>query len=274
MVSRTLWSSVLAGAIGLQIGCSQAQIESWAYPSMRDVKDLAKLEQAQHTAHDDNMTEQHIKMHPETEDEIRALKADFDARVAELAKRTEALTGSVAENFRKIVEAALTAAGKYVGLDSVTETVADLGDESDAARDERAETATTMGNATTLLTGLSVDLSKLEQTLASLSEGTREALAKASAESISKLDTLREKEAEFRRELETSLNLSKTQMQELAGMSPNEIMALLGLGGAAAGIGVAGGRTGKSRSHAELESLRETVSELAAEIEREKPPTA
>ena len=278
MVSRILWSLVLAGALGLQIGCSQAQMESWLYPSMKDVKEFAKLEQEQHTAHDDNMTEQHVKMHPDAEAAIRTQKAEFDARMADIAKRTEELKGSIAANFKKITEEALKLATGFTGLAAFTKTtdkrVGDLGDESDTARAARAATEKTLAEARTVLERMTKDMAEAEENLASLSEGTQEKLLAANADTVSRLDKLREDDSAFRAELKDSLNLSVSQMKELEGMSPNEIMALLGLAGAAAGIGVAGGRTGKSRSHQEVEKVKTTIAKLLADLERQKQPRA
>ena len=202
----------------------------------------------------------------------------LSAMTADIAKRTEELKGSIAANFKKITVEALKLATGFTGLAAFTKTtdqrVRDLDADNDAAKAARAATEKALVEARTVLARMTKDIAEAEENLASLSEGTQEKLLAANADTVARLDKLRDDGAAFRAELKKSLSLSVGELKELEGMSVNEIMAILGLGGAAAGIGVAGGRTGKSRSHQEVEKVKATIAKLLADVERQKQPRA
>ncbi len=87
----------------------------------------------------------------------------------------------------------------------------------------------------------------------SLSESTKEKFAAASKnpELIAELERLKGNDEQFREKLKSDLKLTEQEMEQLKGFTPAEIMALLTVGG----IGLGGGRLGKSRSQGELDKI-------------------
>lgn len=74
--------------------------------------------------------------------------------------------------------------------------------------------------------------------------------------------------------LKEELQLTPAELEALKGMTTGEILALLASAVGAAGLGIAGGKSGKSRSQPDIEKLKDSVSGITAEIERMKPPKA
>ena len=120
--------------------------------------------------------------------------------------------------------------------------------------------------------GLRFSLSKEDYEPKTVRSWVLDAVEGHTKETFDKLSALRDDDQEFRRVLQQDLQLTSAEMEGLKGMSTEQILALLAAAGGAAGIGVAGGRGGKSRATPEIEKLRESVSGITASIERMKKP--
>lgn len=281
MIKKEYWTALpVVGCMVMLAGCNKV-IEAFAYPSIADVKDFARLEAERLEDHDTNMTEQHKKMHPDAATEIDKLKAEFDAKLQANVKKTQAIEGTVTGIIKDAAArfAGLPAGGSVEGFVSKL-----VGTETDKVRAKTEEVRTAMLVNFKDVNEDIVDESKarvaeivkmerdLKARLDQLTEETRTKLASTTKETFNKLEGLKDDRAAFERTLRDELKLTPAQIEELKGMTTEQILALIAAAGGAAGIGVAGSRGGKSRSHAEIERLKDSVSRLTANIERAKPP--
>ena len=85
-------------------GCTNAQLESWLYPSMTDVKKFAKIEHEERDAIHKNLSMQHERMHPEAAEDIGKLRSDFEREFARLLEKITAVQGTIPDNIREDVE--------------------------------------------------------------------------------------------------------------------------------------------------------------------------
>ena len=257
--------------LGTLSGCTAAGLESWTYPSMKDVKHLASLESKEHAIHDANMTKQHQAMSPEAAEEIARIKADSDAKIAKIIEDRDKYRGTIAtaldEAKKKAFEMALEMAGiPSTVIDKLQPEIDVAQDEADAAMNAFTLVGARADTVATAVDDAMEELDEIQMALAALSKETREKFADVSEETFDKLTALREDDEEFRRVLKQELQLSDAEMAALKDMTPDQILALLAAAGVAAVGGGALGKTGKSRGQADIDAMKDELSELKGRV--------
>ena len=253
--SYLLAALALCGLITMT-GCDLGMLP----PNIRYVEDLAKIEADRLEKHDKNMTEQHKIQTPEVAAELDAQRALFTEQIAKLDEELAAARKKQDEAWQYIIDNGMNIATTVAELAGVPSTVTNmvrdkLQPKIDGAKDEAA---TAMNEA--MLVRASVD--NVEKVLARLSEDTRDKFASVTQDTLDRLSALRTDDAEFRRVLKEEVKLTPAEMAALKDMTPEQIMALLLSAGGAAVAGGALGKTGKSRGQADLDDLKEKLSEL------------
>ena len=232
-------------------------------------------------AHDENMTGQHKAMSPEAAAAIDALRKEFEDKSAALQKRADDIHSSLGENAGELIKMGLKLASRFAGLPDgasiaglLTETVdTKTGELNNVMLASFKEVNTDiLEEAKTRSAELNSMNRELEARLMQLSEKTRSNLASTTADTRAKLESLVNDRQQFDDVLRDELKLTSAEIEGLKGMTTNEILALIAAAGGAAGIGIAGGRGGKSRSHGDIEKLKDSIGRLTADIERAKPP--
>ena len=123
-------SMVVAGAalVALLAGCTARN----TFPTVQDVKDFAKEEREALNAHDTNMTKQHIAQHPDASGAIIASATTFRAEMGEIAKRVDAMEGSLKPFLERGLSGVLAMIRKLTGINLP---LVDLFDKQDAKAD-------------------------------------------------------------------------------------------------------------------------------------------
>lgn len=254
--------------LGTLTGCDPGMM----YPNVNYIEKLARIEKERLDAHEKSNTEQHKIQTPKLAAELEAQRDLFTQRMGELDKQLAEARAEQDKAWQKIFDNGgdIVKAGLQIaGVPSVVTDM--LMPKIDAAKDE-ADVA--MNKA--MLVGAKADtvgtaLDEIQKALAELSKETRVKFASVTQETFDDLTALRTDDAEFRRVLQERLQLTSTEMEALKGMSTEQILALLAAAGGAAGIGVAGGKTGKSRSEPKMEKLAGELEKLAKEVALRTP---
>lgn len=226
-------------------GCAQ-----YAIPLFGDMQKVSDAGLKALDKHDDAMAKQHADMSPEVAEKIRASRAQSAAEIARLredVKIMEPLLASVNEETVRLV------AGLAGVPDSVTNAVLNAGNKMRKEVDEKIEKSSVQ---------ITADIRSIETLLAKLSSETTAKLGSLTEDNIAKLATLTNNDEAFRRELQAAAKLTNAEMAGLKGMSAEEIMLMLGAAGAATAAGGALGKTGKSRSHDDIEKLKDLIAKL------------
>lgn len=262
--------------LGTLTGCDPGLM----YPTTTYVTKMGENMGKAIEAHDDNMTEQHKIQTPEVAAELDAQRELFTQRMAELDKQLaearaeqDRMWQMILKNGGDIVKGALQIAGvPSVVTDMLMPKIDAAKDEADVAMNKAMLVGAKADTVASAVSDAMEELDEIQQALARLSDETRDKFASVTQDTMDRLSALRTDDAEFRRVLQQDLQLTAAEMEGLKGMSTEQILALLAAAGGAAGIGVAGGRGGKSRAQPEIEKLKESVAGITAAIERMKPP--
>lgn len=249
----------LAMAAGLMVGCQADML----YPTLGDVKQFDQIASARLDRHDEGMTQQHEIMHPKVAEKIRAIREETSAEFKVLDDKVK----QIESNLLPLIKQAAILAAQMAGLpDSLTNSImGKVGPRIDVvgtAATSAMHAATTAGS----------DATDVKTRLAELKKDLRDKLATATAATVKSLEDAEGNRKEFDELLRKELKLTPAQMESLSGMTTEQILALIAAAGGAAGIGVVGGRGGKSRSHEDIEKLKQALARLTADIERQKPP--
>ena len=256
-------SMVVAGAalVALLAGCTARN----TFPTVQDVKDFAKEEREALNAHDTNMTKQHIAQHPDASGAIIASATTFRAEMGEIAKRVDAMEGSLKPFLERGLSGVLAMIRKLTGINLP---LVDLFDKQDAKADANEKQGGANAVAIDDLEKWAEDMKaaaakrdaherEMQALLAALDQDTRDKFSQADKEAIAALEKLKDDRAAFDKEIQRQFQLTKEQMAELKGMSTEQIISLLGVGGAAA----AAGRFGPSRGQKETDKARREARE-------------
>ncbi len=244
------------------VGCTADMM----YPTIGDVKDFQKLEFEALDRHNTTMTEQHALIKPEKAAEIRALGKTFSEDLEKIKKDVEALES----NLKPLLDQGASVIGNLLsnlaGLDipigelfkEQSQSVNNVQSDIESAIKDALERITAMETRVNDKLGIVQD--KTESRWNNLDEELKKrflALDKelqkkfvADQSVISKLEALKDNDAEFRSTLQTELQLTDAEMEKLKEFTPGEILALLGVGGA----GAAASRVGPSRNKGQLDA--------------------
>lgn len=265
--------ALAAGAALLTAGCQS----DLYYPTMGDVKEVARLGREQLDAHDHNMTEQHKAIAPQAAAPIDAQRDLFAARLDQLAHQTEALESKHAALAREALTLAAQVSGLPAALSgSIRESIdPDIEAARDEARGAASDAALVQAGLDELSRGAQQardDLVQVREAFDDLSDDVAARLGQVTQDTLSRLEKLRDQDEEFRRLLREELKLTPADLEALKGMSTEQILALIASAIGAAGIGMFGGRSGKSRAEPRVEKLETKVSDLAEELKLRTPP--
>ena len=219
--------------------------------------------------HDKNMTDQHRLMSPEVAAKIDALRENFTKKVEENREKWDAEVTRIDALHTKAVAQITRTIARLAGVEGL---LPKIEGKAEAAKDQATSAANSAAVADAAAAEAKDNVDEVRAALASLTTNLRDRLAGASAETFKNLEKLRDDDAAFRQALKDDLELTPAQIEELKGMTPNQILAMLAAAGGAAGIGVAGGKGGKSRSHLDIEKLKDTMASISGKIERMRPP--
>lgn len=273
MRSHSLSMMVVGAAlVALLAGCTAAN----TFPTVQDVKDFAKEERETIKALEIDLTKQHLAQHPEASGAIIASATAFRAEMGEIAKRVEAMEGSLKPFLEKGLSGVLAMIGKLAGIDLP---LVDTFQKQDAKTDANKQKSDTNTAAIDDLEKWAADVKaaaakrdaqerEIRARLAALDQDTREKFSRADKETIAKLNELKKDRAAFDKELQRQFKLTDAQMAELKGMSPEQIISIIAAAVAAAGVGVAGGKTGKSRSEPKVEAMAAKLDDVIRKMEK------
>lgn len=256
---------LFASCLGTLMGCNKDML----FPTMGDVKEFSRIDSERHDRHDKAMTDQHKIQTPKLAAEIQAIRDNAKKEFERLDKET----AEIESNLLPLMKEVPALLAKLLGVpDSVINTLTGkLGPKIAAAQKEADAAMSGVKNNATALRETKVHLATYETALMELSKETADKFALATADTIARLDKVREDRAAFEKILRDDLKLSPAEISDLKGMSTEQIMAMIAAAVTAAGIGVAGGRGGKSRSHEDVEKLKNKIAALTANIELHKP---
>lgn len=262
-------------------GCSQAMTDAFFAETVTDSRQFHQVTYDKIDAHDENMTGQHKAMSPEAAAAIDALRKEFEDKSAALQKQADDTHSSVGENAGELIKIGLKLARRFTDLPDGASIAGVLTDTVDTKTGKLKNVM--LASFKEVNTGIlekakirSAELNsmnkELKARLMQLSEKMRSTFASATEETRAKLESFVNDRQQFDRSLRDELKLTPAEMEGLKGMTTNGILALIAAAGGAAGIGIAGGRGGKSRSHGDIEKLKDSMARLTADIERSKPP--
>lgn len=235
------------------------------YPTVGYVEKRAALHDKALDKHDEHMAKDHGAMSPEVAAQLAANRAQFTSDLGKI--RAEAVAARQQQD--QAIKQAVRDLGDFgVNVAKLPGSLTDLlmPDINDAKRDARsASEEVRVANA-----NLSNFVTTVKDNKAELSEARR-ALAKLSEDTIAKLEEAREDRDQFEQILRAELKFTPDEIEDLKGMTTEQILALLAAAGGAAGIGIAGGRGGKSRAQPEIETLRGDLAKLTENVARRAP---
>ncbi len=247
--------------LALSGGCTTAQMDAFFAQTVQDAKDLEDLSS--------------------DERESYAAAAAEMVKLLGDAEQRAAMDGVSAENERQIAAIREQAANTH---SSVGTAIQDMRDDTTSLAGRIAAMffgiPPNMPIAThiaeSVVAGMTVTDARIDETdakLEALSQSLRDKMASADSATIARLDALKGDEAAFREKLEADLKLTPDQLKQLDGMTTEQIMGLIASAIAAAGLGGAFGKTGKSRGQADIEKLKDAVNDIttAAALHQTKP---
>lgn len=267
--------SYLLAALALcGLGTMTACDPGLMYPNVRYVESLAKNENMRLVEHDKNMTEQHKIQTPQFAAELDAQRELFTQRMGELDKQLAAARAEqdkawaeIFENGGDIVKAGLQIAGvPSVVTDMLMPKIDAAKTEADVAMNKAMLVGAKVDNVAEAVGNATNKFDEIQKALAELSKETRDKFASATQETFNELTALRTDDAKFRSVLQERLQLTNAEMEGLKGMSTEQILAMLAAAGGATMAGGALGKTGKSRGQADIDALKDELSELKGRV--------
>lgn len=244
-------------------GCSRMN-ESFFAPTLSDVRAFARLQREQLDAHDANMTEQNKLMSPEAARIIDLLREQFDRYHTDIGIRNTEIEQSVKSVHRTVSDSmavyhnlrgeSASTREALVGLKLEITTLAEALSEQ-RARIQEVETSNLRSTESA---------EKRQRNVEELFDNTNRAISFATETTSAEFKAALQVTDADRTELRNSINLKVAKLEVLSGMSWEEIALIIAAAGAAAAIGLAGGRAGRSRRHAELVSLVSLKDQLAS----------
>lgn len=266
MIQRSWWAvCVLVGGTIVASGCSQKSMDAFFAASVADQREFTKLVIDDIDKHDVNMSTQHKKMHPEAEAEINASRAQFEKDLAKIRADVDNVHSSVGTIIGDVQNNLLRLAGIPTG--GTVKDVMVAGDKviNDGLVKQREALLANIAAMEKELTAAA------KEQLEKLDDETKAKFAGVSDETGKKLMLLRGDQEKFNAALRDELQLTPAQKEQLNGMTTEQILALIAAAGGAAGVGLVGGRSGKSRGALDIEKLKENAAAMKADIERWKP---
>ncbi len=249
------------------------------YPTMGDVKQIAEIGRQQLDAHDANMTRQHAVQTPESAAVLEAERARFERELAELGRKTDSLEAAHATLVRESIALAARVAALPEGLaQSISGTLLPKIEQTrESAQEARAEAARVESRADGAVAAVQrteAEVRKVEGALASLAASLTERLESAGSQHEARMTALRAEVEAWRRSVAADLKLTPDQIEQMRGMTTEQIIALIAAALGSAGLGIVGSRTGHSRAEPRIERLEGKVGSLAEEVKLRTPVPA
>ena len=238
------------------------------FPLMLDVNQLAEEERSRDRAQTDLVTVGLKELKPESSETFERINREFQERLVELREDT---LRRQRETTHLINETIGRLAGMSTAITSLPDSIlARVTPDISEAKLASAEARTTASSARQHVEGLGSGIAVLRRELHQLGTSTKEELAEVSGNLIDRLRDLEDAKTEIYESLKGELRMTSQQLEHLEGLTVEQLLALLGTGLAAASAGLAGARTGKSRSQAEINELWDKVENLALDIAKSK----
>ena len=250
-------------------GCEKI-VDEFVYPSLGNAKRMSRRELEAIGDQTETLTEQHKLIAPTVADSIGRLKAVFDERLADLQQKTEQEQSLVAV----VGERAAQLAVKLGAFPEYTEIESRMTDADQANEQATDEIEALRGDTTELDQRTAIvakDVDALRAALQQLDQQTVAKLTSVSTQTLKELAALKGDSKAFREKLAAELQLTRSSMDAMKGLSTQEIMALLAAALSAAAAGGALGKTGKSRGSIEIEKLKEKLDAVTTDIALVKP---
>ena len=232
-------SMVAAGAalVALLGGCTSAN----TFPTIKDVQDFAREERATLTAHDTNMTKQHIAQHPEAAEAIMASAAEFRTKMDDIGKRVDKIEGSL----KGFLADAVAMFGKLAGINvPLVSLFRDQDNNTDTNAAEIEDLKTWLAK---LDAAAEANERQARDRLAVLDKDTQKKFGSADKETSAVLEKLKEDRVAFNQALQDKFQLSNAQMEQFKDMTPQEIMAIIAAALAAIDTDELAAEAGESR---------------------------
>lgn len=259
MIKTKYWKAVpMVGCLVMLAGCSQAMTDSFFAESVTDSRKFHKVTQEAVKDNYESLSEQHKKMHPEAAADIDKLKAEYAAKFEKLQERNDNIHSAVGEVVRELASrfANLAPGGSVASY--VAGVVVTASDKAEAKTDKVAT------DAKDARTTMKTDAEKARTAMLASFTTVR-------ADTFAKLDSLKEDRAAFEQTLRDEVKLTPEQLENLNGMTTEQIMAMIAAAVGAAGAGGVLAKTGKSRSHGAIDKINERLDTITTDAALEKP---